>query len=67
MMGFGSEMANIYMDAYEEAFNRYKNKQVATETAMTVCVCFQMAHPQEVNPLEILLKAIMEHNGGDDE
>lgn len=68
-MSLGSEMTRIYMDAYEEAFSRYKNKQLAIETAMTICICFRMSEQakQEINPFEAFLKAVMEHNGGDDE
>lgn len=65
-MSLGSEMAQIYMDAYEEAFRRYGNKQAASETAAMVCSCFQMTKPQTINPFEVFLKAMME-NGGDDE
>lgn len=68
-MSLGSEMAKVYMDAYAEAFDRYKNKELALETAMTVCICFRMSEIQQqaINPFEIFLRAMMENNGGDDE
>jgi len=66
-MSLGSEMAQVYMDAYEEAFRRYGNKQAAAETATMVCSCFQMTKPQTINPFEAFLKAMIENSGGDDE